>query len=179
MKDEQRSTKRCNSWPYLAIVGIVAIVAIVILVMNFSGNSSSISDDVLVVDEQGNLVGEAARGKALTDRGTATVSRTPAPNPQKLSSGSKTPLLTPSDVKVTTVDWVAESIAAAEAIIKGGAGGSTGGRRVDQEKCDQCIAQCREDFDICVDHCRSSECIGKCSETWDTCTTEFCTTWCD
>src|SRR3989338_8969453 len=56
-----RSHKEVGQWPYLAIVSIVAIVAAVFLVINFSGSfgSEDSGDTTLVVDEEGNLAGEA------------------------------------------------------------------------------------------------------------------------
>ena len=46
--------KKQMIWPFLAIVAIVAIVAVVMLVMNFNNSA-------LVVDEEGNVVGEAIK----------------------------------------------------------------------------------------------------------------------
>ena len=56
-----RSHKEVGQCPYLAIVSIVAIVAAVFLVINFSGSfgSEDSGDTTLVVDEEGNLAGEA------------------------------------------------------------------------------------------------------------------------
>jgi len=52
-----------HHWPYLAIVAIVAVVAVVVVVLN-----SNPSDTSVVVDEDGNIVGEAtATGSRFTD----------------------------------------------------------------------------------------------------------------
>ncbi|MBI2151395.1 hypothetical protein HYU21_01565 [Candidatus Woesearchaeota archaeon] len=61
-----------NTWPYLAIVGIVAIVAAVVLVMNFGGNDNE--DSALVVDEEGNLAGEAGK-LILGDKATPGIKK--------------------------------------------------------------------------------------------------------
>ena len=49
--------KSKSHFPYIAIVALVAVVAVVVLVMNFNSSDTSV-----VVDEEGNFVGEAARG---------------------------------------------------------------------------------------------------------------------
>ena len=73
MKAEHKSHKEVGHWPYLAIVAIVAVVAVVFLVMNFGSNNSAVqsvkdsstSDDYSfegeIVDDDGNIVGEAFR----------------------------------------------------------------------------------------------------------------------
>lgn len=60
MKKKSKNQKSLYS-PYLIIVAVVAIVAIVILVMNYSNTTETISEEstVEIIDEEGNLVGEA------------------------------------------------------------------------------------------------------------------------
>lgn len=60
---EHKPYKEVGHWPYIAMVAIVAIVAVAFLVMNFSGSFSGNTSEetTLVVDEEGNLVGEAQR----------------------------------------------------------------------------------------------------------------------
>ncbi|HLC91007.1 MAG TPA: hypothetical protein VJI15_04515 [Candidatus Nanoarchaeia archaeon] len=53
--------KNHSSLPYIAIVALVAVVAVVVLVLN-----SNPSDTSVVVDEDGNIVGEAS-GSFRTD----------------------------------------------------------------------------------------------------------------
>ncbi|MBI2112513.1 hypothetical protein HYT52_03195 [Candidatus Woesearchaeota archaeon] len=57
---EHKSKKEIDHWPYLAIVAIVAVVAVMFLVMQ-GKSSEELPDTVKVVDEEGNLVGEASR----------------------------------------------------------------------------------------------------------------------
>ena len=64
MKGEHKPHKEVGHWPYLAIVVVVAVVAIIFLVLN----ARSSATDVLVVDEEGNIVGDAQRNLLPTVR---------------------------------------------------------------------------------------------------------------
>ena len=61
MKETTEKSKGKSYLPFLAIVAVVAIVAIVVLVMNYGKGSSAV-----VVDEEGNVVGEAWSKSNLT-----------------------------------------------------------------------------------------------------------------
>ena len=58
MAEHKSQSSSHSSFPYIAIVALVAVVAVVVLVMNFSGSDT---ESALVVDEEGNFVGEAFR----------------------------------------------------------------------------------------------------------------------
>ena len=64
MVKEHKSHQDISHWPYLAIVSIVAVVAVVVLVMQGGSReqvTEELSNSVNLVDEKGNVVGEAFR----------------------------------------------------------------------------------------------------------------------